>query len=158
MRFILGFIPDKETMAIYIQAAQQLFLSIHESYLLSENSLPHITVCQFESNHDKDTKIIWEQIDTLKISSFSPQLQGLSFIKGVGNRKGYYWAEVSVARDQEIMRAHHLATEIVQSNGCSCLNDSGDLFIPKPNQSAKISPNLAGSFGRFFLGLYPPTG
>ena len=130
MRFILALIPKKQAMTLYIHAAQMLFSPVHEGYLLSENSLPHITICHFECQHEKEAKTIWEDIEMLNLPSFLPIFTGISFIKGTGLHQAHYWAELSVARDKQIMKVHRLAAKIIQSKGLSCLNDSGDLYRP----------------------------
>ena len=143
MRFILALIPPKQTISVYLHAAQMLFSPVHDGYLLSDNSLPHITVCQFECDNENDVQVIWKQIEKLNIrpfsprftglsfiKPFSPRFTGLSFIKGVGVHEEYYWAELSVARDQEMMKVHQLAAGIIRSKGLACLNDSDNLYRP----------------------------
>ncbi len=130
MRFILALIPPKQTISAYLHAAQMLFSPVHDGYLLSENSLPHITVCQFECDSENEAQIIWKQIETLNLRPFSPRFTGLSFVKGVGVHQEYYWAELSIARDEEIMRVHQLAADVIRSKGLACLNDSDNLYRP----------------------------
>lgn len=49
MRFILVLIPLKQTISAYLHAAQMLFSPVHDGSLLSDNSLPHITVCHLNA-------------------------------------------------------------------------------------------------------------
>lgn len=130
MRYILALTPAKETITAYIQAAQLLFSPSSEGYLLSENSSPHITICQFECDDTQQARAIWEDVADLEIDPFPVRFTGVSFLKGSGPHQGFYWAEIGVGRDPNIMKVHHAAMKIIESHGLRCLNDSGDLYRP----------------------------
>ena len=48
MRYLFALVPPEKERSPFIQVSQNLFGSLHDGYLLSEeNSLPHITICAF---------------------------------------------------------------------------------------------------------------
>ena len=109
--------------------AQQLFQPVSHAYLLSEHSLPHVTICQFDCASDDEAHSLWNQIEKL-ILPFPIQFTGMSFIKGWGIHEEYYWAELSVARDHPLIEAHQKTAHFLQSKGYSCINDTGNLYRP----------------------------
>ncbi len=125
---MIAFVPPKEKRKKYIRAAQMLFSSVSIGYLLHEWSLPHITVCQFKCRQKKDAAAVWKEL-AIK-DTFPIRFTGVSFIKGLGIHKKFYWAELSVARDKEVMRVHQMAAAAVHMQGFPCLNDQGDLYRP----------------------------
>lgn len=130
IRYILALIPPPEQAPIYIQTAQKLFSASSEGYLLSENSSPHITLCQFECDREQTELTVWEEIKKLNLNSSSVRFTGISFLKGVGEHNDFYWAEIAIGRDEEILSLHHTAVKIIQSQGLHSLNDSGALYRP----------------------------
>ncbi|OGN63359.1 MAG: hypothetical protein A3E80_02885 [Chlamydiae bacterium RIFCSPHIGHO2_12_FULL_49_9] len=129
--YTISLVLPQKTAIPYIRAAQGLFSSTSDSYLLSEHSLPHITVCQFECDQGQIAHAIWKefakQTDDLSISV---RFTGVSFTKGIGGHQEFYWAELVIARDAAIMKAHHLAVTAVQNRGLVLLNEIGDLYYP----------------------------
>jgi 2'-5' RNA ligase len=130
MRYILALVPTREVATTYIQTAQTLFGNHHDSYLLSEKVSPHITVCQFETEQESKATLFWHQIDTLSNRKLFPRLTGVSFQKGMGKLKEFYWAEVSVAREEALMKVHQFALDALEKCGLHSVNDSGDLYRP----------------------------
>ncbi len=161
MRFILALIPPKETVAAFIQAAQMLFASDNDGYLLSETSLPHVTVCQFECDSEQEARAIWQRVDSLNIQPIPLRFTGVSFVKGTGLHKEAYWTELSIARNENVMRIHRIASEIVRAQGFHSLNDSGDLYRPHltlarirlPDVISRWPEELLKSAGHFKLAL-----
>lgn len=129
MRYILAFVPSDENINTYRQASQKLFSKVQEGYLLLENIIPHITICQFQCEVPK-METIWNQIEELKIPSLIPRFVGVGFVKGEGVHESYYWAQIIVARDERIMKPHLAVVKILRSQHLICLNDSEDLYNP----------------------------
>jgi 2'-5' RNA ligase len=130
MRYILALTPPNEQSSQYIELAQKLFSSVSDCYLLSEKASPHITICQFETDDERKSVKFWKDIEQYKISSISPRLTGVSFLRGFGLLKEYTWVEISVARDPEIMQIHELALNALKKNELTSYNESGDLYRP----------------------------
>ena len=131
MRYILALVPTNESVAAqYIETAQALFKPHHDSYLLSTKVSPHITVCQFETEEEKQAERFWTEVGKLSMYRIVPRFTGVSFQRGAGNLKQYYWAEISVARDENLMRMHLFALDSLKNVGLTSFNDSGDLYRP----------------------------
>ncbi|MCF7853124.1 MAG: 2'-5' RNA ligase family protein [Simkaniaceae bacterium] len=145
-----------------MHAAQQLFAPVSDGYLLSEESLPHITVCQFDSKDEEEALSLWNQLEKYALQPCPIRLTGVSFVKGVGEHQGVYWAELSVARSSELMKIHRVAVELFQSNGYELINDIHDLYRPhltlarihKPKQFLSWpDETLSNEHGPFVLAL-----
>lgn len=54
----------------------------------------------------------------------------LEAIKGLDTHKDFYWAELSVARDEEMMKIYRTIAAMIHSHGLICLNDQDDLYRP----------------------------
>ncbi len=128
--YMIALIPPQDMIMTCIQAAQKLFSSVSDDYLLSEHSLPHITVCQFECEQKQIAQAVWNEVSSQTTPSLPIRLKGVSFIKGLEAHRGFYWAELAVARDEELMKMHRLAVVIIQERGLTCLNEIGDLYRP----------------------------
>lgn len=129
MNYMIALASPQEIRGKYIQAAQKLFSSASDKYLLSEHSLPHITLCQFDCE-EKDATAIWDELTDLKMHSYSVRFNGFSFIKGLDVHRDFYWAELSIARDEEIMKIYRTTDAIIHSHGFTCLNEQGDGYRP----------------------------
>lgn len=129
--YMIALIPPQDMIMTCTQAAQKLFSSVSDDYLLSEHSLPHITVCQFECEQKQIAQAVWKEVASqITTHSVPVQLRGISFIKGLEAHRGFYWAELAVARDEELMKMHRLAVVVTQARGLTCLNEIGDLYRP----------------------------
>lgn len=70
---------NSDTNIELINIAQKL-LNIADNYILNENSLPHITLCQFDT-HESDIDAIWKKlIDTWQEKSINLEFTEFSFI------------------------------------------------------------------------------
>ncbi|EKE08623.1 MAG: hypothetical protein ACD_17C00078G0008 [uncultured bacterium] len=113
----------------YIQAAQRLFSSGSDQCLLSAHSLPHITLCQFDCEQEEASAIA-KELEELKMNSYLVRFTGFAFIQGLEVHKDFYWAELSVAREREIMKIYRTTATIIHSHELACLNDQEDLYRP----------------------------
>ena len=71
MRYILALVPPKDQKELYIKEANRLFSTVAKGYLVSENSSPHITLCQFECNEISATKV-WKEFSSCNPTLFKP--------------------------------------------------------------------------------------
>ena len=145
----------------YIQAAQKLFSSVSDKYLLSEHSLPHITLCQFDCGQ-QDVIVISKELEELKMNSYLVRFTGFAFVRGLEVHRDFYWAELSVARDTEIMKIYRTTAAIIHSHELTCLNEQDDLYRPHltlarirlPDTIQKL-PNALITTETFKLDLVP---
>lgn len=128
MRYIIGLNPLIPLP--YFTIAQKLFSDVSDGYLLSETALPHITLTQIELEEKKDIKALWDTIKEYKIQSFVPKLIGMSFIKGLHQHKGFYWAQIAVEREPILMEMHYQILAALEKHRLTSIIDSGDIYKP----------------------------
>lgn len=129
MRYILALIPPEKHGAAYIQAAQKVFAPISDGYLLMDGvSLPHVTICSFQCDESKISKL-YREIQTWGIESCVVRIMGLFFKKGK-TPAHHYSISLSIARDPSILHLHQLALALLRSYAITPLNPSQDLYQP----------------------------
>ena len=89
--------------------------------------MPHITICQVYSSE----KVINQIEKDLRLLQNVPQpyFTGVSFIKDK-KFETIWWAELSVARDPELITLQQKVVKIVTHYNLSCINDIGELYRP----------------------------
>lgn len=130
MRFILALVPPKSAFFPYIQAAQLMFGPAQDGYLLSDHSLPHITVCQFDCESEQEAMGVWQKFADLEIPSHQVRFTGVSYIKDTTSENNLYWAELSIERDETLMLIHEFAVKMLQNQGYACVNKIRNLYRP----------------------------
>lgn len=130
MSYMIALIPPPAMIQMYTRVAQKLFSSISDNYLLSEHSSPHITVCQFECAQQQIAQAIWSEVTSQATHTLPIRFRGVSFIKGLEAHQGFYWAELAVARDEELMKIHNDTVVTLQTHGLTPMNEMGDLYRP----------------------------
>jgi len=125
-KYIIALLPAKEPEN-YVRVAQDHFSKIAQGCILSKTSLPHITISQYFG--DKET--LPPIIEGLKKLRGDPKVQftGLSFIK-YQNQPHFWWAELSVARNPDLIQLHHSVVQLLQDHKMNPLNESGELYRP----------------------------
>src|SRR5581483_2033593 len=110
MRYIIALlaaIPD-----LYIREAQK-FKAISESYILSDNSLPHITITQFNLESDELLQKIWNKLKPEINSMPSPRFIGF----GLTRKLNKFWnVSLTVARDPELVELQSKVLLILDSH------------------------------------------
>ncbi len=114
----------------YCNVANELFSDISHGYILSENSHPHITLCQFKSEDLKAIASIWQQIKLFNFEVLKPKFLGINFQRGAGEHDKFYWAQIIVEREKPIMDMHFKVLNILNENQMKCITDNGDLYKP----------------------------
>lgn len=111
-RFNIALIPSNPVFQeLFARLAQTYFSTIQDEYILGENALAHITLCQFFA----DT----EQAAVNAYSTFVDKAIAHLFIhrfnlrKGEGRHTGKFWAEFLVDREPDLLERqrkcyHHL--------------------------------------------------
>lgn len=126
MRFILALSPSKDFGLFLISTAQALFSPFSGEYLLSSNSLPHITLYQFECDSKEDARMIWSELKREVPKKFTPTITGISFIK----KQDFYQAELSVKREPLLIKMHLKAKKLIEEKGFQKLTEDKDLYRP----------------------------
>lgn len=128
MRYIIGLCPLHPLP--YIKIAQELFSDMSDGYLLSETVHPHITLTQFETEDPKLLSTLWDNIQEYKIQPLMPDLIGFSFKKGKNEHKNFYWAQIAVERESNIVAMHFQMLDILKKYHLVSLIDSEDIYKP----------------------------
>jgi 2'-5' RNA ligase len=129
MRYILALLPSDQQKRAYIQAAQTVFSSICDGYMISEGmSLPHITLCSFQCADEKLAEV-YTQVEHWKINSCPIRFMGLMLKKGK-IPPHHYSINLSVARDPAILHLHHQTLHLLDDFNITPLNPSKDLYSP----------------------------
>ncbi len=114
----------------YCNVANELFSDMSQGYILSENSHPHITLCQFKSDDLNVIEAIWEQVKIFNFEVLEPKFLGINFQKGAGEHHKFYWVQITVERENPIMDMHLKVLNILNENQMKCITDNSDLYKP----------------------------
>lgn len=127
-RYNIAFLADNPMP--FTQAAKALFGNIYDTYILSENSLPHITLCQFETQDPKILKDIFNETLALNINTYVPNMIGVHFKKGTKENQGFYMAQILIEREKSLIEAHFSVLEIIKKYNMKCVNSASDRYQP----------------------------
>lgn len=110
----------------YISVAQSHFSDQARCYLLGPESAPHITICQFYG----ESAVLPSLIRALATLEKSPPVRftGLGFSKD--KTPNMWGASLTIARTPELMKLHLGVVDVLNQQGLSPLNSSGDLYRP----------------------------
>ena len=156
--------PQTSHASKYIELSQGLYSEHQPQYLLKSDgtSAPHITVAQFECEHDMAIQV-WnkmrEYMQQMRLEPFEPPFTGVAFVNGTGPYTGTTWVELSIDRGlstSPVMKVHDTA---VESFGLNPLNASGNRYRPHltltrialPQQLAMVPANFLENPGEFRL-------
>lgn len=108
-RFNIAYIP-KYNSKNFVNLSEKFDPKCY-SYQLGENSLPHITICQFMADEDKISQI-WSEVCS-KISNNSIHLAFSSF-SNVSFDKEIFWISIIPAPIQPLVETFHIVSKIVK--------------------------------------------
>lgn len=126
MRFILALSPPRDLALFLISSAQTLFSPMSEGYLLSDTSLPHITLYQFTGESREEAIAIFSEMQRKFPQSLTPCITGVHFIR----KNHVHQVELSVKRDPTLMKMHLFAKDLIEKNGFVGLTEDQDLYRP----------------------------
>ncbi len=129
-RYKLALIPLPDTIKTFEALSKQHISQVSTRYLLGNNNIPHISLCQFECKKSEITKIFNDFYQEFQKASYTPTFSGLSLMKLGKQPDRLHAAELSVARSNEILTLHKKAVSFVALHGQKVLNPSGDLYRP----------------------------
>mgnify|MGYP001029778095 CR=1 FL=1 len=147
MKYNIALIPARPTFyKLYVQSAQRNFADRYSQYLLGKDSIPHITLCQFDDAGEFDQKTGMSEDALEKITKklerqfvdhvFHPTFIGLNFLKlssqfgelfGVAN---LFSVELLVQREAKLVALHEKVVSIVTEFGFKPLNTLGAAYRP----------------------------
>jgi 2'-5' RNA ligase len=119
---LLAEVPDP-----FIQEAQKHYSAHSDGYLLSDNSLPHITLAQFYVHNTDIVLEIWNKIQHSIVTTPKPKFIGIGLIK---KAKHLWGLSLSVARSTDLVAAHKIVVEILQQHTIQCISNSGEQYRP----------------------------
>lgn len=124
MKYIVALLPD--TSDIFIHVANESFGAIAQDYMLSNVSLPHVTLAQFTTEHANLLADICNDIQTIVEL---PQIQfiGIGFTK---KTETTWNASLTVARTSELIKLHQSILAILNKHSLKTISPSGDLYRP----------------------------
>lgn len=125
MRYNIALIatnPEK-----YINYAQKEFSDFAKGYLLSKNSLPHITVAQFKEINRAKILLLWQEIQDSGLIIPQINLIGVSLTRKNDNLWGI---SLIVKRCSELVRLQEAIITILKNYSIDCISPTGDLYRP----------------------------
>ncbi len=129
MRYILGLIPQEQQIGAFSKAAQAVFSSICDGYLLSEGkSFPHVTLSSFQCS-DQKLAAICEAVRQSQITECPIRILGLTFKKGKIPPQ-HYSVSLSIARESSLLELHNITLKILREFGIELLNPHSELYLP----------------------------
>jgi 2'-5' RNA ligase len=154
-RYSFALIPSKEHAKQYVVFATTFFKSYSHNYFLSENSLPHITLCQFETTKDELCRIK-NSYDRTIFKKHAVDFTGLSFIEGAGDFEGVRWIELAVKRDKKLMDLQKECIDFLDARDISPLNEVGVSYRPHLTLANTTLDNIFGfTLPKFSLKAVP---
>lgn len=107
-----------------------MFAPLNDGYLLNEeNSLPHITICAFESDESEKIEKLCEDLRNYKVDRCPVRILGLLLKKGK-NPPHHYSVGLSIARDDPILQLHYKIRSLLIAHQIIPINPSMELFQP----------------------------
>lgn len=122
--------PSKKTAKKYIQASQKLFAKQNHGYVLTEKGMPHLTICQFQCEQKEKAAHLWEEIRKNQLQSMPIYFTSLSLVRGKKEHQGLYWAELSAAREQKLLKVYQDINFLIEKKGFTILNHHEGYYRP----------------------------
>jgi 2'-5' RNA ligase len=107
-KYNLVYIPTSKNQEITTLARQ--FSTYADQYLLGNQALPHVTLCQFEAL-EQDLEKIWQRADKLiSAKSISLTFDSISVI----NKNNFYWVSLIPDHANELGKIHDAAVAVLE--------------------------------------------
>src|SRR3990167_4323410 len=95
------------------------------SYLLGENSVPHITICQIELNNVGLLASLWNAcLPTLNNQCIDTAFQVIDLRLGSSEFNTVQWVSL-IPSSKELSAIHQRFLKMMQNHGVDCLNAHG---------------------------------
>jgi 2'-5' RNA ligase len=125
-RFNIALIPTSKTTA-FVEAARSL--NVDADYLLSDISLPHVTLAQFYLDKNSEAVICNGLRDVL----YAFHMRTLDFIFDQFNVKSeneYFWVELLPHRNEHCYQFHEKIVKLLQHFNIKCINATLSEYVP----------------------------
>lgn len=116
------------------------FLAAADGYLLSEKVLPHITVCQFETNREIPDCAL-DRTEPVKFSGFNIRA-------GIGIHDGYSWFEMLAVKTPSLTSLQKHVANILAEGSITPLTKLGDDYSPHVTFCRVKKKNVSDWSGR----------
>jgi 2'-5' RNA ligase len=124
----IALVPSDLNFANYvIELAQSNFAKYEDGYLLSNNTLPHITLCQFKSSQ-QNLGLIWDLAQKELNKGYYIRFDGFYLNVEQTKSQDYIWAGLSVKRDPNIINLQKKIYTILSNCNCEILTSSTQYF------------------------------
>ncbi len=130
-RFNIALLPVDADLAEYcVSYAQQNFRTQQDGYLLGNDAVAHVTLCQFEAE-DADIVKLWQKLRAMN----AKQLCALSFSRlyfGAGRNEhtGMIWTGFEVAPQENLSELQAAVHALVTAQGLQPLTANGADYFP----------------------------
>ena len=132
-RYNIALIPNKPGDEVFTRFSRNNFNDISSGYILSENSLPHITVFQFEYQSINISNIV-DNFDKLDIQkTYCPSFTGISLIMlddPYKEFKDQCAFELGVKKDNDLDLLHNSVVSSMENLGLTACNISRKMYRP----------------------------
>jgi hypothetical protein len=96
------FPAEKSSIVNFTNLARQNLFHQSDQYLLGDDAMPRITLCQFISHQEKLDKIR-SLINDVKTLSLMLTFENIYILRGEGLHKGTYWVGLTVRKVEPLM-------------------------------------------------------
>jgi 2'-5' RNA ligase len=125
MRYIIGLLATSPSF--FIQEAQRQFSPTAIEYLLSETSLPHITLAQFKCDTLEILASLWRDVQSSISNIPQPNFLGIGLSKKHNNLWG---VSLTVARDAQLIACQRTIVSILKQYDLICISPSDEQYRP----------------------------
>lgn len=115
----IGLLPDEVTSTLLIENAN-LLRPHTNGYLLGDNALPHVTLCQFTADEAQLTSIK-SALDTLQ-KNISVRTLNQEIRTGTGLHQGFDWVQTAIESMPELWTLQKDVFELIIKHQADALN------------------------------------
>ncbi|WPY01840.1 hypothetical protein Trichorick_01763 (plasmid) [Candidatus Trichorickettsia mobilis] len=113
-----------------VKLAQENFADYYDGYILNDNALPHITLCNFTAV-EESIGLIWDLVKKELFNDNLIRFKGIYFDIEHNHNKEYIWTGLSVVRLSSIIRLQEKIYALLSAqDGCHPLTLYGDSYFP----------------------------
>ncbi len=130
-RYNIALLPTDAGLAEYCVAfAQQNFRAQQDGYLLGNNAVPHVTLCQFHAE-EPALAALWPKLRVMNAGHLcSLQFSGVYFSPGRNEHSGMSWAGFAVAVQDELSALQGAVHDAVTGQGLIARTAKGVDYFP----------------------------
>lgn len=126
--FNMALIPESDDLkALCIELARANCAERADSYLLGEDALPHVTLCQFNASSD-GVKEIWRAFSELQPAPVPLAFRHIYLQYGKGDLEGKCWVGLAVKYEPELIALQKAVFEKLAALGLQGRNTPANFF------------------------------